>query len=86
MVTAATDMLDPAHPRQVLLVTSNATVSKRTGRPIGSSWSELTDPYWEFSRSGRFKPHSVQSRALITGQQQYSAAAAAKLIVEALGQ
>jgi hypothetical protein len=28
MVTAATDMLDPAHPRRVLLVTSNPTVSK----------------------------------------------------------
>jgi putative intracellular protease/amidase len=39
-----------------------------------------------FIVDGRFKPHAVRDGNLITGQQQYSGAAAAKLIVEALGQ
>jgi putative intracellular protease/amidase len=34
---------------------------------------------------GRFTPHAVRDGNLITGQQQYSGAAAARLIVEALG-
>jgi putative intracellular protease/amidase len=52
MMVAAIDMLDPAHPRRVLLVASNPTVSERTGWPIGFWWSELTHPYWELSRHG----------------------------------
>jgi putative intracellular protease/amidase len=39
-----------------------------------------------FIVAGRFKPHAVRDGALITGQQQYSGAAAARLIVQALGQ
>jgi putative intracellular protease/amidase len=38
-----------------------------------------------FIVAGRFKPHAVRDGNLITGQQQNSAAAAARLIVEALG-
>jgi putative intracellular protease/amidase len=38
-----------------------------------------------FIVSGRFKPHAVRDGNLITGQQQYSGTAAARLIVEALG-
>jgi putative intracellular protease/amidase len=38
-----------------------------------------------FIVSGRFKPHAVRDGNLITGQQQYSGAAAARLIIEALG-
>jgi putative intracellular protease/amidase len=38
-----------------------------------------------FIVQGRFKPHAVRDGNLITGQQQYSGAAAAQLIVEALG-
>jgi putative intracellular protease/amidase len=38
-----------------------------------------------FIVNGRFKPHAVRDGNLITGQQQYSGAAAARLIVEALG-
>jgi len=34
---------------------------------------------------GRFKSHAVRDGNLITGQQQYSAAAAARLLIEALG-
>jgi putative intracellular protease/amidase len=52
MVAAAIDMLDPTHPRRVLLVASNPTVSERTGWPIGFWWSELTHPYWVLSRHG----------------------------------
>lgn len=51
-MVAAIDVLDPAHPRRVLLVASNPTVSERTGWPIGFWWSELTHPYWELSRHG----------------------------------
>jgi putative intracellular protease/amidase len=39
-----------------------------------------------FIVDGRFKPHAVRDGNLITGQQQYSGAAAARLIAEALGQ
>jgi putative intracellular protease/amidase len=38
-----------------------------------------------FIVSGRFRPHAVRDGNLITGQQQYSGAAAAQLLVEALG-
>jgi putative intracellular protease/amidase len=38
-----------------------------------------------FVVSGRFKPHAVRDGNLITGQQQYSGAAAARLMIEALG-
>jgi putative intracellular protease/amidase len=38
-----------------------------------------------FIVNGRFKPHSVRDGNLITGQQQYSGAAAARLMIEALG-
>lgn len=38
-----------------------------------------------FIVSGRFKSHAVRDGNLITGQQQYSATAAARLVIEALG-
>ena len=38
-----------------------------------------------FIVASRFKPHAVRDGRLITGQQQYSGAAAARLIIEALG-
>jgi putative intracellular protease/amidase len=38
-----------------------------------------------FIVDGRFKPHAVRDGNLITGQQQYSGAVAARLTVEALG-
>lgn len=34
---------------------------------------------------GRFRPHAVRDGNLVTGQQQYSGAAAARLVMEALG-
>jgi putative intracellular protease/amidase len=39
-----------------------------------------------FIVSARFKPHAVRDGILITGQQQYSGAAAARLVIQALGQ
>jgi putative intracellular protease/amidase len=38
-----------------------------------------------FIVNSRFKPHAVRDGNLITGQQQYSGAAAARLVVQALG-
>ncbi len=38
-----------------------------------------------FIVASRFKPHAVRDGLLITGQQQYSGAAAARLIIDALG-
>jgi putative intracellular protease/amidase len=38
-----------------------------------------------FIVQGRFRPHAVRDGNLITGQQQYSGAAAARLVIEALG-
>jgi putative intracellular protease/amidase len=38
-----------------------------------------------FIVQGRFRPHAVRDGLLITGQQQYSGAAAAHLVIEALG-
>jgi putative intracellular protease/amidase len=49
---AAIDVLDPANPKRVVIVASNPSVSEQTGWPIGFWWSELTHPYWEFTRNG----------------------------------
>ncbi|MEY9859814.1 putative intracellular protease/amidase [Catenulispora sp. GAS73] len=38
-----------------------------------------------FIVDSRFKPHAIRDGMLITGQQQYSGAAAARLVIEALG-
>jgi hypothetical protein len=70
-VTAAVDTLIS---RRILLLASNPAVSGQTAWPIDLWWAELTHPYWEFTDG-----------LLITGQQQYSGAAAARLVIEALG-
>jgi putative intracellular protease/amidase len=38
-----------------------------------------------FIVASRFKPHAVRDGLLITGQQQHSGAAAARLVIDALG-
>ena len=48
----ALDILDPAHPKRVVIVASNPAVSELTGWPIGFWWSELTHPYWELTNHG----------------------------------
>ena len=42
-------------------------------------------PGTNFIVSGRFKSHAVRDGNLITGQQQYSGGAVARLVIEALG-
>jgi len=58
------------------------------GRRIQPFWIEdearkLDDT--NFIVNGRFRPHAVRDGNLITGQQQYSGAAAARLMIDALG-
>jgi putative intracellular protease/amidase len=58
------------------------------GRKIQPFWIEDEASKLEntnFIVAGRFKSHAVRDGNLITGQQQYSGTAAARLIVEALG-
>lgn len=42
-------------------------------------------PDTNFVVAGRFRPHAVRDGLLVTGQQQYSGAAVARLMIEALG-
>jgi putative intracellular protease/amidase len=42
-------------------------------------------PGTNFIVQGRFRPHAVRDGNLVTGQQQYSGTAAARLVIEALG-
>jgi putative intracellular protease/amidase len=51
-VSGAIDILDPEHPKRVVIVASNPAVSDLTGWPIGFWWSELTHPYWELTEHG----------------------------------
>ena len=58
------------------------------GRKIQPFWIEDEAKRIEntnFIVSRRFKPHAVRDGKLITGQQQYSGAEAARLMIEALG-
>ena len=58
------------------------------GRKIQPFWIEDEARRLEntnFIVNGRFKPHAVRDGNLITGQQQYSGRAAARLVIEALG-
>ena len=43
-------------------------------------------PDTNFIVQGQFRPHAVRDGLLITGQQQHSGAAAARLVIQALGQ
>jgi len=58
------------------------------GQKIQPFWIETEAkkiPNTNFITGGMFKPFAVRDGRLITGQQQYSGAAAAKLVIEALG-
>lgn len=58
------------------------------GKRIQPFWIEEEArqlPNTNFIVNGRFKPFAVRDGRLITGQQQYSGAAAARLVIEALG-
>jgi putative intracellular protease/amidase len=59
------------------------------GRKIQPFWIEEEArelPNTNFIVNSRFKPHAVRDGNLITGQQQYSGADAARLVIQALGQ
>ncbi len=51
-MSASVDILDPAKPKRVAILASNAAVSPVTGWPVGFWWSELVHPYWELSEHG----------------------------------
>ena len=58
------------------------------GQRIQPFWIETEArkiPDTNFIANGMFKPHAVRDGNLVTGQQQYSGGAAARLVVEALG-
>lgn len=58
------------------------------GKRIQPFWIETEAkklPHSNFITGGMFKPFAVRDGRLITGQQQYSGAAAARLVIEALG-
>jgi len=58
------------------------------GKRIQPFWIEEDArkiPNTNFVVSGRFRSHAVRDGRLVTGQQQYSGGAAAKLVIEALG-
>lgn len=58
------------------------------GRKIQPFWIEEEArkiPSTNFGVSGRFRSYAVRDGRLVTGQQQYSGAAAARLVIEALG-
>jgi hypothetical protein len=38
--------------KRIAVVVSNRTISRRTGKPVGFWWSELTHPYYVFLESG----------------------------------
>mgnify|MGYP003431165591 CR=1 FL=1 len=59
------------------------------GQKIQPFWIEdeaSTLANTNFIVASRFKSHAVRDGLLITGQQQYSGTAAARLLIEALGQ
>jgi putative intracellular protease/amidase len=58
----------------------------RTVQPFRIEAEARKLPGTSFIAHGRFRPHAVRDGLLITGQQQYSGAAAARLLIEALGQ
>jgi putative intracellular protease/amidase len=63
-------------------------VDEYVGRRVQPFWIEDEARELDntnFIVNGRFKPNAVRDGNLITGQQQYSGRAAARLIIEALG-
>lgn len=51
-MNANINVLNPNHPKKVLLLVSNPAVSPLTGWPIGVWASELIHPYWAFIENG----------------------------------
>jgi putative intracellular protease/amidase len=58
------------------------------GQRIQPFWIEQEArklPNTNFVVAGRFRSHAIRDGNLVTGQQQYSGAEAARLVIEALG-
>src|SRR5262245_53876228 len=51
-MSGAIDVLDPDHPKRIVILASSPAVSGQTGWPVGFWWAELTHPYWEFTEHG----------------------------------
>ncbi len=51
-MSASINILNPAQPKNVLLIVSNPATSPTTGWPIGVWAAEFTHPYWEFVERG----------------------------------
>jgi putative intracellular protease/amidase len=70
------NVTNPDKPRKVLMVIANPPWHiEDAAKGRGANYIQ----------GGRFKPFAVRDGCLITGQQQYSGAEVAKLVVEALG-
>jgi putative intracellular protease/amidase len=91
-------LLDAATPDGELVVkgrtwtgfanSEEAYADEFVGQRIQPFWIEDEAARLEdtnFIVQGRFRPHAVRDGNLITGQQQYSGAAAARLVIDALG-
>ena len=78
-MSAAVDILDPQKPKRVAIVASKKI------QPFRIEDEAKRFPGTNFMVAGRFKAHAVRDGNLITGQQQYSGAAVARLVIEALG-
>ncbi len=51
-MSASLNVIDPEHPKRILMVVANAATSPVTGWPVGFWWAELTHPYWVFHEHG----------------------------------
>ncbi len=51
-MTAELDILHPQHPKKILIVASNRSISDQTGWPLGFLRAELTHPYCQFTEHG----------------------------------
>lgn len=91
-------LLDATLPDGELVVAGRTwTGFANSEEAYADEWvGQRIEPFWiedeaaniadtNFIVQGRFRPHAVRDGNLITGQQQYSGTAAARLVIEALG-
>jgi putative intracellular protease/amidase len=80
------NVTNPDGPKKVLIVIANPATSTTLGIPVGY-WGEdaAKKRSANYIPAGRFKSFAVRDGRRITGQQQYSGAEVARLVIEALG-
>ena len=77
----------PMRPGKIITIVCHATCIPLKARlPFRIEDKARNLPDTNFMVQGQFRPHTVRHGLLITGQQQYSGTAAARLVIEALGQ